>query len=51
MSGRTIIYLLYGVGLMVNAVAMLVRPDFRINPIAVFVAGILLILSVVRIKL
>ena len=50
MSGRTLLYLMYGIGLIVNAILMFFRPDFRVSPIAVLVAGILMIFNVVRVK-
>lgn len=50
MSGRTLLYLVYGAGLIVNAILMFLHPDFRVSPIAVFVAGLLMIFNVVRVK-
>lgn len=50
MNGRTLINLLFGIGLLLNAGLMVVYPAFRPSPIALACAGILILLNVVRIK-
>lgn len=50
MNGRILLYLLFGIGLIVNGILMFIYPAFRVSPIAVVCAGVLMILVVVRFK-
>jgi len=51
MKWHIAIHLLFGIGLILNAVVMLFRSDFRVNPIALFIAGLFILSNVIRIKL